>query len=95
MRLGFWAIAARKNSSLARLNPHSRVHSKRIVVFRCANSVSTFLRLLRERSKPGVPARPRAMSRDSSWTVLVSLRLHLRTAARFCGQTRQSWVLAR
>ena len=54
-RLRFCAMPAMRNSSRAPLRPRKLIRSKRSVVFRCANSISTFLRSFRDRSNSGVP----------------------------------------
>src|ERR1044071_6362987 len=44
----FWAVAARWNSSRAPFGPRNRSRSSLRMRFRCANSISTFLRWWRE-----------------------------------------------
>src|SRR4029077_15824843 len=43
-RLKFWAVAARRNSSLAPFGPLRRKRVRRRIRLRCANSISTFFR---------------------------------------------------
>src|SRR6187399_1263901 len=44
----FWAVAARRNSSLAPFGPRRRRRSSFRMRLRCANNISTFFRCLRE-----------------------------------------------
>ena len=46
--LRFWAVAARWNSSLAPQGPRNRSLPSPRMRFRCANSISTFLRSLQD-----------------------------------------------
>src|SRR3954470_8647974 len=55
--LRFWAVTASTNSVLTPRGPLSRSRSSRRIRFRCAKSISTFLRSRRDRSKAGVSAR--------------------------------------
>lgn len=71
---GRWTAAARVNSSLAPLSPRSRNRSSFNIRFRCANSISTFLRSHRDRRYSGVPAIRLATSRAASWMLRVILR---------------------
>jgi hypothetical protein len=65
-RLRFWAVAARRNSSLAPFGPLKRRRARRRILLRCANSVSTFFRRRQASTYCGVAACARAMSRASS-----------------------------
>ena len=65
-RLRFWAVAARRNSSLAPFGPLRRRRASRRIRLRWANSISTFFRRRQAASYSGVGARARATSRASS-----------------------------
>jgi hypothetical protein len=64
----FCAMAANVNSNWAPLGPRRRNRLSRRMRFRCANSISTFLRSRRDCANASVLARARAMSRAASFT---------------------------
>jgi hypothetical protein len=65
-RLRFWAVAARRNSSLAPFGPLRRKRVRRRIRLRCANSISTFFRRRQASTYSGVAACAQATSRASS-----------------------------
>src|SRR6202042_3220109 len=73
-RLRFWAVAARRNSSLAPFGPLSRKRARRRIRLRWANSISTFFRRRQASTYCGVAACARATSRASSFRSLGILR---------------------
>lgn len=96
IRLRFWAMAASRNSSLAPVTPRNRRLTNDWMRFRWANSISTFLRSLRDCLYASVLATRRARSRASSCTLRAILRIGVLGQQRsFSGQPAQSWVLAR
>lgn len=74
IRLRFWAVAAIKNSARAPLRPRSRRRSSFMMRLRWANSISTFLRSLRDCLHSVVCAMDRATSRAPSWMLRAILR---------------------
>ena len=66
--LRFCAVAASRNSSRAPNGPRNRNRPSFNIRFRCANSISTFLRWCLDCSAASVPARARATSREYSLT---------------------------
>jgi hypothetical protein len=65
-RLRFWAVAARRNSSLAPFGPLNRRRVRRSIRLRWANSISIFFRRRQACAYSGVEACARATSRASS-----------------------------
>jgi hypothetical protein len=64
--LRFCAVAASMNSSWAPYGPRNRSQARFKIRFRCANSISTFLRSCLDRSAASAPARAWATSREAS-----------------------------
>ena len=73
-RRRFWAMAASVNSNCAPRGPRSLSRSSRRMRFRCANSISTFLRSRRVWVNASVLASARATSRASSFISRGTLR---------------------
>ena len=93
-RRRFWTVAAKVNSSLAPLSPRRRNRSNLRMVFRCANSISTFLRSQRDRWYCSVVAICLAVSRAASCTLRTILRIGVFGQQRgFIGQFAQSCLL--
>jgi hypothetical protein len=65
-RLRFWAVAARRNSSLAPFGPQRRKRVRRRIRLRWASSIPTFFRRRQASTCCGVAACARATSRASS-----------------------------
>lgn len=96
IRRRFWAVAAIKNSSCAPLSPRSRSRSSFMMRLRCANSISTFLRSLRDWLYCGDCAMDRAISRAPSWMLRAIFRNGVLGQQRsFVSQAMQSAWLAR
>ena len=92
----FWAAAARWNSSRAPQGPRNRNRSSFRIRYRCANSISTFLRSRLEISHASVLERSRARSRAPSWIERVTLRCGSFGQQRgFRAQVSQLSLLAR
>ncbi|CDM62186.1 hypothetical protein LPU83_pLPU83d_0816 (plasmid) [Rhizobium favelukesii] len=94
--LRFWAVAASRNSSRAPHGPRSLKRAIRRMRFRCAKSISTFLRRCRDCSYSGVAAIARATSRASSLRSRGTLRAGAFGQQRcLSSQASQSFLLAR
>ena len=95
-RLRFWAVDARRNSSLAPFGPLRRRRVRRSIRLRCANSISTFFRRRQASAYSGVAACARATSRASSCRSRGILRAtSLGQHCALSSQTPQSSLLAR